>query len=84
MQTISIIVELIHSNMLLIGLILISPALYRLAYGISIWIASKFFGKKKDIVIRHFHNGKLVSVTTIKAELGKPLIIKPAQGVDSD
>lgn len=83
MQTILTISDFIQANILVIGFILIAPACYRLIYGTVIWIASKFLAKK-DIVIRHFHNGKLVSVTTIKAELGKPLIIKPAQGVDGD
>lgn len=84
MQIFSIIVDFIRANMLAIGLILISPACYRLAYGITIWVAGNFFDKKKDIVIRHFHNNKLVSETTIKAKLGSPLIIKTIEDLSNE
>ena len=63
-----------------IGMILISPALYRLAYGLTMWLGIKLVKNKKDFVIKHYHNGKLVSETIIKADADQPLFIKKYQG----
>lgn len=70
------IIEILSQNMIWIGLILLSPILYRFAYGIVLWFYGKFTHKNKDIIIKHFHNGKLVSKTVIKADRNKPLSVK--------
>lgn len=72
----SAIMELLAQNLGLIGLILISPILYRLAYGLTLWLVVKMGKNQKDIVIKHFHNGKLISEITIKADPNQPLFIK--------
>ncbi len=72
----SAVIEFLSQNMGVIGLILISPALYRLVFGFTLWLLVNFKDNKKDIVIKHFHNGKLISETTIKADVNEPLFIK--------
>ena len=72
----SAIMEFLAQNLGLLGLILISPALYRLSYSLVLWIASKIKKDNNDVIIKHFPNGKLVSETTIKADPKQPLFIK--------
>lgn len=72
----SAVMEFFIRNMGTIGLILISPALYRLSYSLTLWIYAKLWDNKKNIVIKHYHNGKLVSETFIKSDLNQPLFIK--------
>lgn len=73
-------IEFLARNIGAIGLVLISPALYRLAYGITIWLYAKWGKNQKDVVIRHYHNGKLISETVVKADAGQPLFVKKYQG----
>lgn len=72
----SAVIEFISQNMGIIGLILISPALYRFVFGFTLWLLVNFRDNKKDVVIRHFHNGELISETTIKADVNEPLFVK--------
>lgn len=74
------VIEFFARHIGVIGLILISPALYRLAYGLILRLCIKLGKNKKDIVIKHYHNGKLVSETIIKADAGQPLFIRKNQG----
>ncbi|PIT21784.1 hypothetical protein BGI34_00830 [Snodgrassella alvi] len=69
MITINSIFNLIQDNLTPIGLIIISPAIYRLTYSFTLFIASHLIHIKKDIIIEHYHNGSLVSVTTIKSDI---------------
>lgn len=69
-------IEFFFRNMGTIGLILISPALYRLTYVLILWAYAKLGDRQKDIVIKHYHNGYLISETTIKADPNQPLYIK--------
>ena len=70
------VIEFFSRHIGVIGLILISPALYRLAYGLTMWLGIKLVKNKKDFVIKHYHNGKLVSETIIKADAEKQYISK--------
>ena len=74
------VMEFFAHNIGAIGLILISPALYRLAYGLTLRLYIKLGRIKKDIVIKHYHNGKLVSETIVKADIDQPLFIKKHKG----
>jgi|GEM_PF-1631715 hypothetical protein len=69
-------IDFLARNIGVIGLILISPALYRLTYGLTLWLCAKLGKNQKDVVIRHYHNGKLVSETVVKADASQPLFVK--------
>lgn len=70
------ILNILNDNLLSIGLIIISPAIYRLAYSITLFLAGKFLNTKKDIFVEHYIDGRLVSVTIIKADVNEPIEIK--------
>ena len=70
------VMEFFSQNMIWIGLILLSPILYRFAYAMTLCLYAQFGDSQKDIVIKHFHNGKLVSETIIKADSSQPLLVK--------
>ena len=74
------VIEFFARHVGVIGLILISPALYRLAYGLTLQLCIKLGKNKKDVVSKHYHNGKLVSETIIKADDEQPLFIRKYQG----
>lgn len=81
----SAVIEFLIRNMGSIGLILISPTLYRLTYSLILWAYAKLGDRQRDIVIKHYHNGNLISETTIKADPNKPLCIKKLHsGVDDE
>ena len=70
------VMEFLSQNMIWIGLILLSPILCHFAYAMILWLYAKFGDNQKDIIIKHFHNGKLVSETIIKADSSQPLLVK--------
>lgn len=70
------IINILNDNLLYIGLIIISPAIYRLVYSLTLFLAGKFINTKKDIFVEHYIDGRLVSVTIIKADTNEPIVIK--------
>jgi len=74
------VIEFFARHIGVIGLILISPALYRLAYGLTMRLCIKLVKNKKNVIIKHYHNDRLVSETIIKADADQPLYIKKYQG----
>ena len=63
------ILDFIQANLIPIGLIILSPAIYRLVYSITLFLAEKFINTKKDIYVKHYHDGHLKEVTIIKADI---------------
>ncbi|UOO93571.1 hypothetical protein [Vitreoscilla stercoraria] len=59
---------------LLLGLIMISPTIYRLSEILTTRVIARFFKPKKNLVIKHFHDGKLVSTTILKVDVNEPII----------
>jgi len=66
----------LNDNLFFIGLIFISPMLCYLFKGLTLWLAANVFKVKKDITIRHYHNGSLIKEVVIQADLNEALIVR--------
>lgn len=61
----------IQDNFLPIGLIIFSPAIYRLVYSITLFLAEKFIKTKKDVVIECYQDEMLKRVIILKPDKTK-------------
>ncbi|QBR52676.1 hypothetical protein [Erwinia sp. QL-Z3] len=65
--------ETIYSFVMWTGLAILSPFAWKFFYALGYFIAGKF---KKDqvFIIRHFHEGHLVSEKTVNLSLDSPIV----------
>lgn len=63
----------IYSFMMWTGLVILSPFAWKFFSALGYFIAGKF---KKDrvFVIRHYHDGKLISEKTVNLSLTSPIV----------
>ncbi len=63
----------IYSFMMWTGLAILSPFAWKFFNALGYYIAGKF-KKDKVFVIRHYHDGKLVSEKTVNLSLTSPIV----------
>ena len=71
MSTFIQILNILNDNLLSIGLIIFSPAIYQLVYKITYFLAEKFIKTKKDVVIEYYQDKELKRVITLNPDTTK-------------
>ena len=69
----NLIMYLILDPMFLIGLLLLIPTFFMLVHGVIKFLFFTFTSRNKNIIISHYHNGKLVKKTTLKPDPKEPI-----------